>query len=251
MLLGPTLCGVKSMRKFPNQSVEAIGYHNRNLGQAVERLQRGQTYKNLSTVWVTVTRGSLKCKVVSSWMAMMKPMNQQVYGPVFIENEEVGTGYQKAFEMVLDHPELSRWKFILTVEEDNLPPQDGLMKLYESIEGYDCVAGLYWTKGENGQPMIYGDPGVMPKNFVPQLPRPDTIQHCNGLGMGFNLWRIESFKKKLKDMPRPYFRTVQEIGRGFTQDLYFFNEAAKYGFKVACNTAIKVGHLDVQTGMVW
>jgi hypothetical protein len=238
------------MRKFTKQSDEFAGFHNKNLDQSIARLQRGQTYRNLSTVWITVTRGVLKTKVVSSWMAMMKPMNQPFFGPIFIENEEVGTGYQKAFEMVLDHPELSKWKYILTVEEDNLPPQDGLMKLYESIEKYDVVGGLYWTKGEQGQPMIYGDPAVMPRNFVPQLPRPDTVQHCNGLGMGFNLWKIDSFKTKLKDMPKPYFRTVQEIGKGFTQDLFFFNESAKYGIKVACDTRVKVGHL-AEDGMVW
>jgi len=224
-----------------------FGWHNSNLTHSVERLRKGQTYKDLSTVWITVTRGSLKCRVVSSWMSLMRPMNQPFFGPIFIENEEVGTGYQKAFESIVDHPELGKWKYILTVEEDNLPPVDGLLKLYESINDYDCVAGLYWTKGEAGQPMIYGDPKVMPRNFVPQVPLPDTVQHCNGLGMGFNLWKIASFAR----IPRPWFRTVQEAGKGFTQDLWFFNEAAKYGYKVACDTRVKVGHLDVQTGMVW
>ena len=52
-------------------------------------------------------------------------------------------------------------------------------------------------------------------------------------------------------MPKPWFRTVQEIGKGFTQDLFFFNEAAKFGYKVACDTRVKVGHLDPQSGMVW
>lgn len=232
------------------QNSEFSGWHNQHLDQSIARLYRGQTYKNLSTVWITVTRGALKPKVVSAWMSMMKPMNQPFFGPVFIENEEVGVGYQKAFEMVLEHPELSKWKYILTVEDDNLPPQDGLMKLYESMTNYDCVAGLYWTKGEGGQPMIYGDPTVMPRNFVPQAPKPDTIQHCNGLGMGFNLWKIDSFKTKLKDMAKPWFKTVQEQGKGFTQDLWFFNEAAKYGYKVACDTRVKVGHL-AEDGMVW
>src|SRR5439155_14163954 len=97
--------------------------------------------------------------------------NQQFIGPIFGENDEVGVAYQKLFDMILGHPELSKWKYILTVEEDNLPPQMGLLKLYESIEqGYDVVGGLYWVKGETGQPMIYGDPKVMPRNFVPQVP---------------------------------------------------------------------------------
>jgi len=228
-----------------------VGIHNGQMDNSVARLIKGNTYKDLSTIWITPTRGVLKPRVVSSWMALMKPMNQPFIGPLFVEQDEVGIAYQKMFDMILDNPELSKWKYILSVEEDNLPPSDGLMKLYESIEeGYDCVAGLYWTKGEAGQPMIYGNPAVMPRNFVPQVPQPDSLQHCNGLGMGFNLWRIESFKTKLKDMPKPWFKTVQEKGAQFTQDLFFYNEAGKYGYKVACNTACKVGHLD-NAGIVW
>ena len=225
-----------------------IGYHNSNLDASINRLVKGQSYKNLSTVWITPTRGQLKPKVVSSWLSLQKPMNQPFFGPIFMEGMEVGEAYQKAFELILDNAELSKFKYILTIEEDNIPPTDGLLKLYEAIQmGYDGVGGLYWTKGENGQPMCYGDPAVMPRNFVPQAPRVDTVQHCNGLGMGFNLYKMEMFKK----MPRPWFRTVQEKGACFSQDLWFYNNAGAAGFKFACDTRVKVGHLDVNSGMVW
>lgn len=223
------------------------GYHNSNLAAASERLVRGQSYQDLSTIWVTVTRGVIPAKVVSCWMAVWKPMNQKFFGPLFIENCEVGDGYNKAVEMILAHPELSKWKYLLTVEEDNMPPTDGLLKLYESIKKYDVVSGLYWTKGEGGQPMIYGDPSVMPKNFTPQIPKPDSVQECNGLGMGFNLFKLSMFKK----MSSPWFKTVQENGQAFTQDLYFFNNAGREGFKFACDNRIKVGHYDHSTGMIW
>ena len=241
---------------------ESIGYHNADLDASVQRLVRGQTYKNLSTIWLTPIRKPRECpcgckvivypgfhsKVMSSWMALQRPMNQPFIGPLFFEGDEVGIAFQKGFEMVLDHPELSKWKYILTVEEDNLPPIDGILKLYEAIQqGYDAVGGLYWTKGPAGQPMCYGDPKVMPRNFVPQVPIPDTVQHCNGLGMGFNLYKMEMFKK----MPRPWFKTVQEPGKTFTQDLWFYNNAGAAGFKFACHTGCKVGHLDVNTGQVW
>lgn len=244
---------MKKIKTIPKDFlIDDVGYHNGNIDNSSNRLLKGNTYKDLSTIWVTPTRGTIKPRVITSWMALMRPMNQPFVGPVFIEQDEVGVAYQKAFDMILGNPDLSKFKYILTVEEDNLPPSDGLLKLYESIEqGYDVVAGLYWTKGEGGQPMIYGDPKVMPKNFVPQIPQPNTLQHCNGLGMGFNLWRIESFKNKLKDMPKPWFKTVQEIGKAFTQDLWFYNEASKYGFKVACQTGVKVGHLDIGSGIVW
>jgi hypothetical protein len=226
---------------------ELAGYHNLNLDAARLRLEKARSYQDLSTVWICVTRGTLPTRVVGSWISLMRPMNQKVLGPLFIEGKEVGAGYQAAVEMILNHPELKNWKYLLTVEEDNCPPPDGLLKLYESIEKYDCVAGLYWTKGEAGQPMIYGDPMSMPKNFIPQIPRPDTIQHCNGLGMGFNLFRIAMFKK----LPSPWFRTVQETGKCYTQDLWFFENAGREGYRFACDTRVKVGHYDVQSNMMW
>jgi hypothetical protein len=226
---------------------DMAGFHNLHLADAQARLKKAQSYKDLSTVWICVTRGSIPARVVGSWMGLMRPMNQKMCGPLFVEGHEVGAGYQAAVEMILQHPELKNWKYLLTVEEDNCPPPDGLLKLYESIDRYDCVGGLYWCKGECGQPMIYGDVHAMPKNFIPQMPLPDSIQPCNGLGMGFNLFRLAMFKK----LPPPWFRTVQENGRQYTQDLWFFENASREGYRFACDTRVKVGHFDAQNQMMW
>jgi hypothetical protein len=51
-------------------------------------------------------------------------------------------------------------------------------------------------------------------------------------------------------MPRPWFETRQRTGECWTQDLLFYFTAAKYGFKVACDTRVKVGHL-ADDGTVW
>lgn len=227
------------------------GLNNLNLEQSRARLLRGGTYKDLSTVCITPARSPIDISVVMSWTSLMKAMNQKfVHLPV--KNMEVGDAYNAGVQTILDNPELSKWKYMLTLETDNTPPCDGLLKLYESIEKFDVVGGLYWTKGENGQPMIYGDPNVMPVNFIPQLPQPDTIQRCNGLGMGFTLFKIAIFKK----IPKPWFRTVQEVvpgqgARAGTQDLMFFQEAAKHGYQFACDTRVRVGHFDESTGITW
>jgi hypothetical protein len=166
---------------------------------------------------------------------------------------EVGDAYNSAIELILNHPELSKWKYVLTLEEDNLPPPDGLLKLYESMDDFAVVGGLYWTKGEAGQPMIYGAPeGIL--NFVPQVPVPETVQECNGLGMGFNLWNLDVFRDE--KIPRPWFKTLQEWdpnkgAKAYTQDLYFYENARKAGYRVACDTRVKVGHLDVAADVVW
>ena len=232
------------------------GVHNADLSVVQNRLMKGNTYKDLSTVCVMPIRDSfVHVRVVQAWNSLIKPMNQK-FMPIFLSEMEVGAAYEHVVELVRTHDELKKWKYLLTFESDNLPPPDGLLKLYESIEAgpFDAVGGLYFTKGEGGQPMIYGNPKEMPKNFVPQLPVPDAIQPCNGLGMGFTLFRI----KMLQDskMTRPLFKTVQEYqpGKGtqmFTQDLWFFNEAAKYGYKFASDNRCKIGHLDFSSGLVW
>jgi hypothetical protein len=182
----------------------------------------------------------------------MKPMNQKVIGPIFAIGMEVGEAYNNMFQMVMDNPELSKWKYILTIEEDNMPPPDGLLKLYEDMDRYDVVGGLYWTKGEGGQPMIYGDPKVIPKNFIPQMPIPETIQEANGLGMGFNLFKISMFKK----VPKPWFKTMQEHTPGvgtkvYTQDLYFYEKAGMEGSRFACDNRVRVGHYDLTEDKIW
>lgn len=235
------------------------GRHNEDLKASAKRLETSGSYKDLSTIIICPTRGTIPAKVVQSWMGLSRPMNQKVIGPLFGIGMEVAEAYNQLIQMILDNPELSKWKYILTIEEDNMPPIDGLLKLYESIEGkvngtkYDVVQGIYWTKGEGGQPMIYGDPKVMPKSFMPQMPIPDTVQECNGLGMGFNLFRLDIFKDpKLR---KPWFKTQQEMtNEGFkcyTQDLYFYEDAAKCGYRFACDTRVKVGHYDIQNDIVW
>ena len=233
---------------------------NNDLPKSIKRLEKSGTYNDLSTIIICPTRGQVPAKVVQSWMGMIKPMNQKVIGPLFAIGMEVAEAYNSTIQMVLDNPELSKWKYILTIEEDNMPPPDGLMKLYEAIEEhvdghkYDVVQGLYWTKGEEGQPMIYGDVHSVPKNFIPQLPIPETVQPCNGLGMGFNLFRIDMFKDtKLR---KPWFKTLNEYSqatgvKAYTQDLYFFEDAGKQGFKFACDTRVKVGHYDYSNDIIW
>jgi hypothetical protein len=225
-----------------------VGFHNENLPEERTRIIKGNSYKELSTVWVTPTRGLVPFKVVSSWFAMMKPMNQQVIGPIGLEGMEVAEAYNQGVQMILDHPQLSKYKYLLSIEEDNCPPSDGLLKLYENIEEYDAVSGLYWTKGYGGQPMCYGSPKVMPKNFIPQPPPIDCVKEYNGLGQGFCLYKLDMFRK----VDKPWFKTVQSTEEGLgTQDLYFFSKAAKYGFKFAVDGRVKVGHWDQSSQTMW
>ena len=220
-----------------------------------ERLTKGKQFTDLSTVMVIPTRGGIDPRVVESWWNLMSPMNNRLLR-MFITGMEIGDAYQVAVENCLTHPMLKDFRFMLTLESDNLPPADGLLRLYESIchcpklckDHYAQVAGLYYTKGEAGQPMIYGNPKSI-LGFQPQVPLTDRVQECNGTGMGFTLFRLDLFRDK--KLEKPWFKTVQENGAQGTQDLYFMGKVRKLGYRIASDNRVRVGHWDEENGIAW
>ena len=209
-----------------------------------EKYREMGLYRNLATVWFTPSRGTIPAKVVANWMALTGGFNQPLV-KMFGIGQEVAAAYNNALIQILSNPAVSKFQYLLTVEEDNTPPQNGLLLLYESIQEYDWVSGLYWLKGPDGPPQIWGDP-KNPTNYSPQAPIPDTIQRCNGTGMGFALWRLDMFKD-----PRFTFGEWFKTGDGMTQDLYFAKKAGELGFKCAVDTRCKVGHLDYDSDVIW
>ena len=231
---------------------DTVGKHNEDLDKSIERIDKSNMYKDLSTVIVCPTKGTFPTRVVQSWMKLLRPINQNVLGPIFAESMEVGKAYNALFKYILDNPLLSQCKYVLTIEEDNLPPPDGLLKLYESMDEYDGVGGLYWSKAEDGFPMLFGDPELGPLDAKPQLPKVGEVQHVNCLGMGFNLFKLDMFRH----IPEPWFQTVEKYDRindSFqeTQDFFFYRKAGEHGYKFACDNRILVGHLDKKADTVF
>ena len=230
-----------------------VGIHNSDLEATRTRLLKGNSYKDLSTIIIVPTRGMVHAKWVQAFSALMKPMNQKSI-VMWMVGMEVSVAYNSAISAILANDDLKNWKYVLSIEDDVLPPPDGLLKLYENIENYDVVGGIYWLKGEeHSQPMIYGNPDVHPKNYIPQIPIPDTIQRCNGMGQGFHLYRMSCFTR----MKGPiWFKTLQDFSyqtgsQCMTQDLYFYQEGSKLGFKYACDTRVRCGHYSIEADIVW
>ena len=228
-----------------------VGVNNADLEKAIERVDKSKMYEDLSTIIICPTRGTFPTRVVQSWMKLQKPMNQTVAGPIFAEAMKVDHAYNSLIEYILGSEYLNKFKYILTIEEDNLPPADGLLNLYKSMDKYDVVGGLYWGKGEKGFPMIFGDPED-PNDAKPQKPKIGEVQQANALGMGFNLFKLDMFRK----IPGPWFKTEQGADdngyfKAMTQDIYFYRKAAEYGYKFACDCNILVGHLDIKHDKVY
>lgn len=226
------------------------GKHNADPATIV-RLKKNAVWKRQRIVYVIPASDKIATKVYLNHMNLIFPPNNQVVKMAAI-GCEVGEAYSAAFENVLSHPEFKTWEYILTIEHDNMPPPDGVLRLVERMEQnpkLDCIGGLYYTKGDLGVPQIWGDPKDPVLNFRPQIADPSGgLVECNGTGMGFNLWRIGMFKdKKLR---RPWFKTQTEGGVA-TQDLYFWTDAKKYGYRCAIDCSVRVGHYDAEGDFVW
>lgn len=253
-------------------------------GLGFERIEHipGSTYKDNSTVVVVPTRGLEKhtqdkicqsgdhrfcmlpmfhMKIMQCWQNLISPMNQK-RAFLYTTGHEVGQAYNAMIEGILANPDLAKWKYILTLEDDNIVPGDAHIRLLETIEstGFDAVSGIYFTKGDVGMPMAYGDPdeyrktGVM--DFRPrdirQALQTGNVMEVNGIAMGCALWRIDLFRQ----IPKPWFVTVADVipDKGtqcFTQDLNFCEKAKKAGKRFGVDFRVKVGHLDVNTGVVY
>lgn len=220
-----------------------------NTSERYEKWKEFGYYKNLSTIWVTPTRGIMGTRVAFNWMNIIGGFNQPL-AKLCVTGFEVGKAYNEALVQILTNPVLAKFQYLLCVEEDNSAPPDGLLNLYTAIQEYDAVGGLYWTKGEAGVPMIWGDPKE-PGTFVPQAPIKDSVQQCNGLGMGFTLFRLDMFRNPGFEFGQWFKTTGDGKGNATTQDLYFFLNAAKLGYKFACHTGVKCGHYDHENGVWW
>jgi hypothetical protein len=218
---------------------------------SIKRLVSEGVYKDLSTVVVIPSLNQVATKAASSWWNLMFPPNQRVV-KLFAQNMEVGEAYSQTIEQILANPDLAKYKYLMTIEADNVVPPDACVKLLQRMEEnpqFACIGALYYTKGHGGVPQIWGDITDPMLNFRPVPPRPGELVETNGTGMGCNIFRMSMFKdEKLR---KPWFKTTSSREEGcYTQDLYFWTDAKKHGYRCAIDCSVLVGHVDNE-GFVW
>jgi hypothetical protein len=239
------------------QKIESAG-----LGFERVRLLPGNTFRDNSTVVVIPTRGMIHSKVVQGLLNLISPMNQK-RALFFAEGDEVGVAYNRLVQAIIDNPQFNGWKYLLTIEDDQIVPPDAHIRLLETIEAFpqfDAVSGIYFTKGDFNMPMAYGDPVEYQRTGVLDF-RPRNVQEAlaagqvmpvNGIAMGCGLWRLDMFRA----LPPPWFVTTSDFlpGKGvtaYTQDLAYCKRAREAGKKFAVDLRVRVGHLDVGSGIVY
>lgn len=235
----------------PQLVSDLSGLHNKVLANTRARLVKGASWKKQRIIVIIPAGQAIPAKAALSHWNLVFPPNNAVLR-FLAQGMEVGEAYSSAIEQILSHPELSKWEYILTLEHDNVPPQDGLLKLVERLEAnpqFSCISGLYFTKGEQGVAQIWGDIKDPVINFRPQVPIPGQLVECYGTGMGFALWRLKMFKDSR--LRKPWFKTLAHSGGAATQDLYAWTDFRKNGYRCAVDCSVLVGHYDMENDIVW
>lgn len=220
----------------------------------------GSTFRDNSTVIIIPTRGTIAWQVVQAWQSLIPPMNAKRH-MLFCVGDEVGHAYNRMVGEILKHPDLGKWKYVMTLEDDNVVAPDAHIRLLEAIDmGFDAVSGIYFTKGDPGMPMAYGNPATYEKTgeltFEPLDVRDcldkGRVLEVNGIAMGCALWRIDL----LREIGPPWFVTVADrlpdgnVG-GMTQDIFFCRRARLRAKRFAVDLRAKAGHLDIHTGNIY
>jgi hypothetical protein len=234
------------------------GYNNDDIERSFRRVISGDSWRNQRCVAIIPASRSIPTLVALSHWSLLAPPNQPFVRMAAI-GMEVGEAYSQGIGGIIHHPEMGNWEYILTLEHDNMPPPDGLLKLIKRIEKhpeYGAISGLYWTKGLGGMPQIWGDPTDPIMNYRPIKPVVDSLVECNAIGMGFAIWRMSMLKDKrfwvdAKGNMKLPFKTLDQHDNYATQDIAFWMEAKKYGYRCAVDCAVKVGHYDQRDEFIW
>jgi hypothetical protein len=224
------------------------GFHNGAFEEGRSRVVEGGSWKRQRIVMVIPAGGSIPSKVALALWNLSLPQNNPTMR-ILALGMEVGEAYSTAVEGILAEPAFSDWEFMLTLEHDNLPRPNSLLKLLARMDAHPeihAISGLYFQKGEGGWPQIWGDPKDPLRNFRPQPPVNGELVECCAIGMGFSLFRLSMFRDER--LPRPLFETRSEPM--MSQDLAFWDAARPLGYRCAVDCGVKVGHLD-QNGFVW
>lgn len=241
----------------PQIIVQDVEGQQRALDSVTDRLIRGGTWKKSRIVVIIPAADMISAQVALSWWNIVFPPNQGVVR-IIAQGMEVGDAYSQAIEMILAHPELKNWEYVMTIEHDNLIPADAALKLIEQMELHpemSAISALYAVKGHGGCFQIWGDINDPNINFRPQVPILDTLMECYGIGMGCALWRMSMLKDDRLD--RPLFKTYTGGDGAATQDLKFAMGARKYGYRFGVYTGVRSGHVDITgefgegKGFVW
>jgi len=205
-------------------------------------------FKAPTFVSVLIAYSTIPVEFLHSF-ARLQPVPNSANQLVSYKNCEIGVARCKAVEEILGMPE--RPKYILWMSGDDLPPWDGLVRLWMEMETgkWDVLTSLVHLKNEPPTPVLWKLPDNVPLQVYKDFQPGDVVGGVGYIGnLGFALMSPSIFEK----MKAPYFKTgfmteILEDGREaltmYTEDCVFFEQCAKLDMKVGIHTGVRSAHL--------
>lgn len=224
----------------------------------IEDSVRGTHHRRASLIIAIPTLGMVPIEFVVGFSRLQMPVNGSAESFVVI-GMEVGKARNHVVEQILQKPIESQPRYIFFIGDDMIAPWDGLIRLHEEAEkgGWDCLTGLYYWKGEPPTPLAWRDDHVgrmLPGRHFGV----GEVVWVDVTGMDFTLLRTETLRK----IEPPWFQTgpghVSGLAGGtgegvvvYTEDVFFCKKLKQVGGTVGVHSGVRVGHLDIKTGMVY
>lgn len=143
---------------------------------------------------------------------------------------------------------INGFQWLFFVDDDVFIPENALKRLMKS--GKDVVSGVYWTKTENPEPVIFKTMGEGPLYDF----EADKIIPIDGSGAGCLLINMDVFDK-FDEAGIPYFvenwihtdKQGNQMKCPIGEDHYFFLKAKEFGYQAYADTGVLCDHYDVKS----
>lgn len=217
-------------------------------------VKRG-THRRPSLLTCIPTFGMVSIDFHIAAQRLQVPVNCRNESMVIV-NEEIGVARNEFAKHILSYPKDKRPEYLFCLGDDMLPQWSHLIELWKEMRTgkWDVLAGLYFLKQEPPVPILWRNEidGFLEEGIHYKSGEVVDSDIC---GMDFTLIRPEIFEK----MKEPYFKTAftdktENMKGGIwlhTEDAFFVKNAKEVGARVGVHTGVRVGHIDISTGVVY
>lgn len=149
-----------------------------------------------------------------------------------------GSSPAKSRNIIIEQALANNCTHILFLDDDMTPPNDALFRLLKHNK--DIVTGLYLMRNYPHFPVAFDE--VFENGFNKHLYLENSVQglvEVTNCGLGCVLVKTEIFKK----LQKPYVRLGEVVQDGWSDDIGFFNRVRQAGFRIYCDTEVRVGHM--------
>ena len=218
--------------------------------------------------FVLITYGTVPVEFLHALVRLQTPVNC-TSTILSYKGMEIGVARNRAIHDLLSLPLNYQPKYVLWLSDDELPPWDGLVRLWMEMEnsweptpdnpnphGWDVLSSLVYMKIDPPTPVLWRHPIEGPLVEGRDYKTGEVVP-SDVADLGFGLMRMDIFTK----LQAPWFVTGYEdieLKDGWnkifvmrTEDCWFFRAAKLAGLRMGVHTGVRTGHLDVKSGRIY